>query len=50
MEILYKKIESVTSEDQNAPAANLLNYQKKREWTTGQIGLTGQSVNPLHFC
>ena len=50
MEILYAKIESVTSEDENAPAANLLNYQKKREWTTGQIGLSGQSVSPLfHF-
>ena len=50
MEILYAKIESVTSEDENAPAANLLNYQKKREWTTGQIGLSGQSFSPLfHF-
>ena len=50
MEILYAKIESVTSEDENAPAANLLNYQKKREWTTGQIGLSGQSLSPLfHF-
>ena len=46
MEILYAKIESVTSEDENAPAANLLNYQKKREWTTGQIGLSGKSVSP----
>ena len=41
MEISYAKIESVTSEDQNAPASNLLNYQKKREWTTAQTGLTG---------